>query len=154
MMTLVVGFTGTRAGMTPAQKATVQRLLEEVSGGFWAVHGDCVGADAEFHGLCMSLRGAVSNGAPRANCYGITVRPATTEHLRAFCKADITWPPRAPLDRNDDIVRECHVLIAAPKEYPEITQSGTWATVRRARKIYRPCTIVLPNGNREEILYP
>jgi len=150
-MTLVVGFTGTREGMTPAQKETVRKILLGVTGGFWAVHGDCVGADAEFHSICLAMREQVSSAGP--HCYGITIRPGTGETLRAFCTGDITHPPRHPLDRNEDIVKECYVLIAAPKEWPEVQKSGTWATVRRARKLWRAHVIVLPNGNREEVVY-
>jgi hypothetical protein len=51
-----IGFTGTRHGMTPAQRHAVSQLIAELAAGaaFTAHHGDCVGADAEFHDLCRS----------------------------------------------------------------------------------------------------
>ena len=44
-----IGFTGTRHGMTPLQRAGVAAILQQVAGtgGFVAHHGDCIGADAE-----------------------------------------------------------------------------------------------------------
>src|SRR5262245_38799399 len=49
-----IGFTGTRHGMTPSQRLAVTAVVHEVAhdSGFVAHHGDCVGADAEFHDLC------------------------------------------------------------------------------------------------------
>lgn len=43
-----IGFTGTRHGMTPLQRAGVAAILQQVAGAgeFVAHHGDCVGADA------------------------------------------------------------------------------------------------------------
>lgn len=48
-----IGFTGTRKGMSSPQEDTLCNLLSLLSG-FIAVahHGDCLGADAEFHELC------------------------------------------------------------------------------------------------------
>ena len=43
-----LGFTGTRRGMTSDQQIRVTLLVAEL-GPKEAHHGDCVGADAEFH---------------------------------------------------------------------------------------------------------
>jgi hypothetical protein len=55
-------------------------------------------------------------------------------------------PSAPPLERNKHIVHNCGWLIAAPKEDSETLRSGTWATIRYARKLRRPITIVFPNG--------
>lgn len=52
---MVIGFTGTRHGMTNAQRDTVLKLLSEKLTPSSAVHGDCVGADADFDAICTSL---------------------------------------------------------------------------------------------------
>jgi predicted Rossmann fold nucleotide-binding protein DprA/Smf involved in DNA uptake len=58
----------------------------------------------------------------------------------------VVHTPKAPLDRNRDIVDAAAVLIAAPKEMTETLRSGTWATVRYARKQGKQVWIVWPDG--------
>ncbi len=52
-----VGFTGTRKGMTEFQKTEVRRLLTEYMHGrdMEAHHGDCIGADTDFHNICIDM---------------------------------------------------------------------------------------------------
>jgi hypothetical protein len=45
-----------------------------------------------------------------------------------------------------DIVVESELLIATPKEVKEQLRSGTWATVRRARKVGIPIILITPDG--------
>jgi outer membrane protein insertion porin family len=54
-----------------------------------------------------------------------------------------------PLDRNRAIVDSCDVLIACPKG-PEEQRSGTWATVRYARKQKKRIVIIWPDGEVTE----
>ena len=54
--------------------------------------------------------------------------------------------PKGYLDRNHDIVDAADVLIAAPSGTTEKRRSGTWATVRYARKLGRTICVVLPDG--------
>jgi hypothetical protein len=49
--------------------------------------------------------------------------------------------------RNRDIVRDTETLIATPSEPVELLRSGTWSTVRFARKLGRAVWVILPNGN-------
>jgi len=44
------------------------------------------------------------------------------------------------------IVRETELLIAAPAEFSEQHRSGTWSTVRYARRLGRPVQIIGPDG--------
>jgi len=130
----VVSFTGTRDGMTPEQIEVFGILLYELKP-FWFVHGDCVGADAEAHAVAMSL--------------GVDVikRPANLKHSRAFCKGGrVVAPPEPPLNRNKKIVNDGGHLVACPSGYEEKLRSGTWSTVRYARKIGKPLTIIWPDG--------
>jgi hypothetical protein len=59
---------------------------------------------------------------------------------RAFCQGDVVLTPRPYLVRNRHIVDASSVLIATPKGDEEL-RSGTWSTVRYARKIRRDFTI-------------
>jgi len=62
------------------------------------------------------------------------------------CEADEYRNPQDYLVRNQDIVNECDVLVATPKENNEVLRSGTWATIRRATKAKKPVLIVNPDG--------
>jgi hypothetical protein len=53
---------------------------------------------------------------------------------------------RAPLDRNRTMVNESHGVIAAPMSSAEVMRSGTWATIRYARKAGKPVLVIWPNG--------
>lgn len=129
-----LGFTGTRNGMTEKQRNKVKTFLKvnrtEISR---AAHGDCVGADAEFDSLV-----------------GIYVEmeifPSENSSMRAYCDAPVIHPPKPPLERNHDIVDWCDVLLATPKESKEVLRSGTWATIRYARKVGKPIYIIDPDG--------
>lgn len=130
-----VGFTGTQRGMTVAQRATVAGLLARLPVIQSVHHGDCIGADAEFHDIaCMrGLR--------------IVVHPPEIDAKRAFVTgAHETRTPKPYLIRNADIVTEADVLIAAPKEAHDVLRSGTWATIRRARQAGKRVEIVFPDG--------
>lgn len=143
MSVLTLGFTGTQEGMSDAQATAIEVWLStgdlilnaKLRGGVLAVHGDCVGADADFHRICLL-------------CEPMRIRIRPSNHpKRAWCKgADEVMPVRAPLDRNTDIVNDCDILIATPKTYEEELRSGTWATIRRARKAGKPIAIVWPDG--------
>lgn len=90
---LSIGFTGTRHGMTPAQWHAVRRLVEDWSSGsaFDAHHGDCIGADAEFHAICETFcghalvavhPGPVNDRARQAGCVGVYRLPNKTHMAR------------------------------------------------------------------------
>lgn len=126
-----VSFTGTQLGMTLLQQTTVGRMLAKLKAKhgdrLYGVHGDCVGADEMFDGLCAA------HGIRRG------IYPSDVEEKRAHCErrgADVLAQPAPPLERNTPIAAAGDLLIAAPKEYDEEMRSGTWATVRRARALY------------------
>jgi len=129
-----IGFTGTRAGMTNEQDVSLQSFLYKYEGATF-IHGDCIGADAAAHEIAMEL--------------GLNVqkRPSNISSQRAFTTGGaIIGEPRAPLDRNRDIVNDCDILVAVPKGFEEERRSGTWATVRYARTMGKGIVIIWPNG--------
>lgn len=137
---LALGFTGTRFGMTPTQREAfrVELAAHRLRGFDRFDHGDCVGADAEAHDDAADLG------------FRIHVHPPEKTAHRAFCEPfAIRFPPASYLKRNEAIVAAASALIATPRsreDDPTQRRSGTWATVRRARKKGIPIVIVWPSG--------
>ncbi len=143
---MIIGFTGTSDGMTEAQQRVVFNFLrwwvtlsDQAGSQLILVHGDCIGSDAQADAA------AVSFGIPRI------LRPCNIRGMRAFCdrlnggQVFKVHRPVDPMKRNTQIVKDVGTLIATPKG-EEVMRSGTWSTVRRARKYKRQILIVMPNG--------
>ena len=129
-----LGFTGTSKGMTNYQFNQVRDFLNTYSHEITeAHHGDCVGADYEFHEFVRALLNVPIIGH-------IPINP----NRRAFCKFDETRPPKNYLARNRDIIIESTHLIATPYSEKEQLRSGTWATIRYAIKYRIPIFIFPP----------
>ena len=128
----VIGFTGTREGMTEAQRTTVFELLRQAR---TLHHGDCVGADAD------------ADRIARQQKMQVVSHPPSDERLRAFCTADETRSAKPYLARNRDIVNESELLLATPSQDAEQQRGGTWFTVRYARSVGKPTVIVWPDGS-------
>jgi hypothetical protein len=138
-MTTRIGFTGTQRGMTDAQKKAVREIIFTLGTIEQAHHGDCIGADADFHEISIDLD------------IPVVLHPPVNESKRAFCQgATLTNPAKEYLDRNNDIVDSSSILIATPSGQTEKRRSGTWATVRYARKRRRVIYLVFPEGSVQE----
>ncbi len=130
--------------MSDEQVVAVTELVAELIKEYdieWVtgLHGDCVGADDEFNTICLSLN-------MRTICF-----PCTITGMRAFGKTELAAEPKAPMERNRDIVERAHVMIACPPNYLRIKRgSGTWATIGFTRKAKKPLYIVFPNGKIEK----
>ena len=131
-----LGFTGTREGMTDLQRERVAELLYQNRPAV-VHHGDCIGADSQFHDSVLLL--------PQLTW--IEVHPSTLTKFRAYRKANVVHPVKPPKDRNRDIVRSSELLYAAPKTTPaESPRSGTWQTVRLMLSFQKPVTVIWPDG--------
>jgi hypothetical protein len=132
---VIVGFTGTREGMTPLQLEHVELLMRMATE---AHHGDCVGGDEQFHTIARKL------GVP------VVIHPPKDSKLRAFCEGAIKIePPLEYLARNRRIVKAVDLLIGAPKEdnEPGVGRGqGTWSCIRHARNVHTTLVVVWPNG--------
>lgn len=130
-----VGFTGTRKGMTHAQKKTFRQLLLNLDPERF-IHGDCIGSDADAHKIANDLG------------IKITIYPPRKNDLRAYCEAPgaLIMPVGDYLPRNIKIVENSEILIATPETFTNEVRSGTWYTVRQARKRGKDCKVILPNG--------
>ena len=133
---MILGFTGTRDGMTASQQASFRGLLTEEVTGFH--HGCCLGADADAARIAAEAGHMIVFGHP-------SDLPAMTSKV-AVAGCDAVCPPQPPLARNRAIVSACESLIACPKGFAEERRSGTWATVRHAVRTGKPVTVVWPDG--------
>lgn len=142
----VLAFTGTRSGLTAGQRLALRRVLDELHRPGSVIHlGDAVGADAEAHRIAGEI-GYVRHG-----------HPCILRSQRAFLDYDMLECPDHPLRRNRDMVDACPleggVLVACPSGRSEMWRgSGTWATIRYARRTGLPVIFVWPDGQiqREE----
>lgn len=142
---LCLGFTGTRAGMTDAQKKAVRhwvwRMNGETPGGLFAVHGDCIGADNDFDEICIYF------GLQRG------IYPSDIESLRARCDLKSPTPaivlhePAPPLVRNPWIPLACERIIATPGQMEERKRSGTSHCIRASRNMNRTILTIWPDGS-------
>lgn len=129
-----VGFTGTQLGMTMEQKREFRHLIVSLNPSEFH-HGDCVGADADAHRI-------VKRYLPDCR---IIIHPPVIESKRAFCEGAFRiLPAKEYLARNRDIVDATSRLIATPKELDEQMRSGTWSTIRYARKLGIKIDILFP----------
>jgi hypothetical protein len=83
----------------------------------------------------------------------ITLHPPTSDKDQAICEG-WTWKEQraAHLQRNRNIVDAVQVMIACPRGFEEELRSGTWATIRYARKVGRKLYIIYPDGRVDEEL--
>jgi hypothetical protein len=121
---MTIGFSGTRKGMSEAQRAQLHAVIDWL----WTGrrddrefrHGAAIGADLEAADIAVRWSGAQ-----------IVPHPANGN----------------PLARNRAIVAASDILIAAPESDTEQQRSGTWATVRYARAKGIPI-VMLSSGTR------
>jgi arginase family enzyme len=83
----------------------------------------------------------------------VTLHPPTNSEFRSFVwtsadLGDVVCVEKNYLERNEDIVRDTDFLIACP-EGSEVMRSGTWATVRYARKKGRTIVVFWPDGHTD-----
>lgn len=135
-----VGFTGTREGLTGPQLDSLNEFIGDYAPKE-AHHGCCIGADEAFARLAGRFMHTEIIGHPGDN------RALTMDKPELLCDEVLIGKPN--LDRNRDIVDDCDVLFACPKG-PEEHRSGTWATIRYARKVGRRTIIFWPDGSVDD----
>jgi hypothetical protein len=139
-------FTGTQAGMNITQLELLEHLLAKRMD--WTEHGNglCIGADSQMLVTVLNIRGDI-----RIRGFPCNIISKQSRHLYPRCHS--LAPVKPPLIRNTDMVvwAEGGVLVAAPRELTEQLYSGTWSTIRRARKVQLPIIYLWPDGRLEEI---
>lgn len=144
----VVAFTGTQHGMTDEQADALRYVLEQVR--FASIdarskepdefhHGDCVGADEEARRIAWARE------------FQLHCHPGFPEGhpKRARTDNDETYPMKDPLLRNRQMVHLADLVAAAPRTHDEVLRSGTWATIRYARRLRKHLAIIYPDGKIE-----
>lgn len=135
----IIGFTGTRHGMSPAQLAWLPSVFLP---GTPLHHGGCLGADAEMHAFAYAL-------VPDTDA--VTVHPPINPRLRMPYDPRALWlPAKDYLDRDRDIVDASTRLLATP-DGPRRSGSGTWYTVDYAVSVKCPVLVCYPDGRVEPL---
>lgn len=142
---MIVGFTGTRDGCTQEQLYKLGILLRVLVGKAERIeewhHGACLGADEEATIMIHQL-------AVRIVAHPSNLAKMTSAVARGL--SDEVLEEQSPLVMNGDIVKASDILIACPKEPTESLRSGTWSTVRAARKKGIPIWLIRPDGTVEK----
>lgn len=126
-MTRLVGVTATREPLTTPQLNWLWSRLIDYHQPHAQLHfGDCVNGDAAAFWMATML-----------DYVTVSHPPDRDDSRRAHLVADVEMSPAPYLTRNRNIVNLCSVLIAVPHE-PEVPRSGTWSTVRYARRVGCP----------------
>jgi hypothetical protein len=79
----------------------------------------------------------------------VVLHPPISKAYRAYCKADLEVKALPYLDRNKDIVKQSEIVIATPAGKEKL-RSGTWSTIRYARRLKKQIYIVMPDGKLKE----
>jgi len=130
---MIVSVSGSRDGSTPYQHQQVKLFIKTYHEYIEELHhGQCKGFDEEVHDLAME------------HSIKIVIHPATKQKYLSDRKSEIMLPPKEYLERNKDLSQVCHLLIAAPSTEEEVMRSGTWSTIRYARKKGKKIWIIPP----------
>jgi len=120
-----IGFTGNRQGLNDEQKEKIMSILDNYDN-IIVNHGDCVGSDTEFHNLCRKREDKKII---------IHIFPPNIRTFRGFNHGDLIMEEKPYLERNLNIIKNSSILIACPRDKDkEELRSGTWSTIRQARK--------------------
>ncbi len=134
-----VGFTGTKAGMQDSQKFQLVEYLRYLkSQGFTHFHhGDCVGADAQAAGIAKQLGFILV-------CHPGHPKDKTNTMYRAFTAFNDEVRDIKPfIARDHDMVDDTEQMVATPAGEEQV-RSGTWTTIRYAKKKGRDVRIIMP----------
>lgn len=139
-----VGVTGTRNGMTEAQKVAFTKTIQSFDP-VWFGHGDCVGVDDQAATIVHGLFGddcVIARFPPMGD---------DSDPLRAnnphFHEEHVKQNHFA---RNRSIVDASELVIVIPMQYTPQGQGGTWYTYDYARKKRKKVWVIWPNGATED----
>lgn len=132
-----IGFTGTRNGMSQEQIDAFKDLIKSKDNDEFH-HGMCIGSDKQVHDIVKSDKVKIDK-------VKIVGHPPTFKKFMADCDCDIFMKPQDYLQRNKNIVDETDMMIATP-DCKEKVRSGTWSTVRYARKQHKKIYVIHKNG--------
>jgi hypothetical protein len=134
-----VGFTGTKNGMKPNQREELREYLTKLFELGYRVfhHGDCIGADAQAARIAKDIGFYLI-------CHPGHPKDKNNTMFRAFTDFNDEVREAKPfIARDHDIVDESNTMVATPAG-EEVPRSGTWTTVRYARKRRKSLHIIYP----------
>lgn len=133
------GVTGTREGIISHQHRWLLPVMRKFKDqGFILQHnGDCIHADYWMAWAWRRVQGLVE------------LHPPLKKDGRAWFKGDFEHDPQDYGVRDQYIVDRSEMMVVMPRDMHEITRSGTWMTVRMARRKGIPRLIVWPDGRLE-----
>jgi hypothetical protein len=126
-----VGITGSRNNLSKEQLDKFIKFLKD-NNPAEIHHGDCIGADSMCHDIAESFN------------IKIVIHPPDNNTMRANKKSDNIMQVEKYLKRNHNIVDTTDILVAFPPTKEEILRSGTWATIRYAKKKNKQVFIIFP----------
>jgi hypothetical protein len=138
-MTCKLGVTASRKGMTQLQKEKFLYVAKQLNPHEFH-DGDCIGGDEQAHYIIQTTFDL---------CYMVG-HPPENASQRAHQMYHRSHPAKGYIERNHEIVDMVDVMVALPDGKTEKKRSGTWATIRYARKIGRELTIIYPDGTTGE----
>lgn len=137
-----IGLTGTRHGLTDAQKETADRMVQVHGPDIIEWHqGGCTGADFEVSLLLRSRIHVKQEVWPGQ--VAVKWKVDWSDDTLA-----IIHEPMPPLVRNHLIVDHCDWLWAFPAEPTKQLRSGTWSTIRYADSRAVNYDVITPDGVR------
>lgn len=151
--TLHIGITGTQSGVLPEQYDALREIfltyLSDPDQRIVVIHhGCCIGVDSQAHRLAYALD-------PKADVLKTVLHPPDNVSKMDIslnpASVLVTHPPYPYLQRNHHIVQAVDVLIAIPGEDDEVLRSGTWSTVRYARKVNCPVVLLTPSSCQHRV---
>ena len=133
-----IGFTGTRGGLRTVQSDNLLRELVALREKADVMdNGCCEGSDRIAWSMWRDLGGR------------FRLRPGDRDQWdwaqQACRREDELFAPVGYMERNELIARN-PVVVATPAEDAEMQRSGTWATIRRARRAESYLILISPNG--------
>lgn len=135
---MIIGFTGSRNGMTDAQLRNVMHIVVALNM-TEARHGDCRGSDSQFARFANDVLPA----------HKVIVHPPIKDIDRAFeiRPGNVVREPKTYLYRNRDIVDESEIVIGCPPSNDWLNHGGTFFSLRYSIKRKKPTIICWPNGS-------
>lgn len=140
---MIIGFSGSREGMTFAQKQTIKHIIILLDKDTDEVHhGACIGADQEFDALCRLVGHKIYRhpGFPEDH----PMRAHLPDYPNAILEDVIP-----PLDRNEVIVSKSNLILAAPRS----NSRGTYHTIDYAIRTKTDTWIVNEKGLTDPHIY-
>jgi hypothetical protein len=136
-----LGFTGTsHCPLTIRQRILFRNLICRLRPTEFH-HGDCIHADAEAHEIVR---------VELPDC-AIHIHPPINPGKRAFLIGDKVYPKKEYRIRNIDIIQQSDELAATPKAMLEERRSGTWMTIRLARKAKKKIHMLWPLLRKQKV---